>query len=53
MDVFAGWLTQQEVKALPLEALLLAVTLALAAHLVAKLFDRWQAAGAKPSSRLA
>jgi hypothetical protein len=50
MDVFAGWLTHQEVKALPLEALLLVVTLALAAHLVAKLFDRWQAAGAKRSS---
>ena len=50
MDVFAGWLAHQEVKALPLEALLLVVTLALAAHLVAKLFDRWQAAGAKRSS---
>lgn len=49
MDVFAAWLTRQEVKALPLEALLLVVTLALAAHLVAKLFDRWQVKSAKRS----
>jgi hypothetical protein len=48
MDVFAGWLTHQEVKALPLEALLVVLTLALAAHLIAKLFDRWQVASAKP-----
>ena len=27
MDVFAGWLTHQEVKALPLEALLVVLTL--------------------------
>ncbi len=49
-DEFAGWLTRQEVKALPLEALLVVLALALAAHLVAKLFDRWQMASAKPSA---
>src|SRR5216683_3710035 len=48
MDVFAGWLTHQEVKALPLEALLVVLVLALVAHLVAKLFNRWQVASAKP-----
>jgi hypothetical protein len=48
MDMFAGWLTHQEVKALPLEALLVVLALALAAHLLAKFFDRWQMAGAKP-----
>ena len=49
MDVFAGWLAHQEVKALPLEALLLVLMLALAAHLVANLFDRWQVASTKSS----
>jgi hypothetical protein len=48
MDMFAGWLSHQEVKALPLEALLAVLVLALAAHLVAKLFDRWQAVSSKP-----
>ena len=47
MDVLAGWLTHQEVKALPLVALLVVLALALAAHLVAKLFDRWQVASTK------
>jgi hypothetical protein len=45
MDVFAGWLAHQDVKVLPLEALLLVLVLALGAHLVARLFDRWQAVG--------
>jgi hypothetical protein len=49
MDVFAGWLAHQDVKVLPLEALLLVLVLALGAHLVARLFDRWQAVGAKKS----
>jgi hypothetical protein len=49
MDVFAGWLTHQEVRALPLEALLVVLTLALAAHLLTKLFDRWQVKSAKSS----
>ena len=49
MDVFAGWLAHQEVRALPLEALLLVLMLALAAHLFAKLFDRWSAASTKSS----
>jgi hypothetical protein len=49
MDVFAGWLAHQEVKALPLEALLLVLVLALAAHLIAKFFDRWSAASTKSS----
>jgi hypothetical protein len=47
MDAFAGWLADQDVKALPLEALLAVIAAALLAHLVAKLFDRWSAAGAK------
>ena len=47
MDVFAGWLSHQDVKALPLEALLAVLVLALAAHLIAKLFDRWQAVSSK------
>jgi hypothetical protein len=47
MDEFAGWLAHQEVKALPLEALLAVMAVALVAHLIAKLFDRWQVASAK------
>ncbi len=42
MDLFAKWLTHQDVKALPMEALMAVLVLALAAHLVGKLFDRWQ-----------
>jgi hypothetical protein len=49
MDEFAGWLTHQEMKALPLEALLVVLALALAAHLVAKIFDRLPVASAKLS----
>jgi hypothetical protein len=49
MDEFAGFLTHQDVKALPLEALLAVLAVALAAHLIAKLFDRLQAASTKPS----
>jgi hypothetical protein len=47
MDAFAGWLSRQDVKALPLEALLAVIALALLAHLIAKLFDRWQAVSGK------
>ena len=42
MDRFALWLTQQDVRLLPLEALLAVLALALLGHLVAKLFDRWE-----------
>jgi len=47
MDAFAGWLSRQDVKVLPLEALLVVIAVALLAHLIAKLFDRWQVASAK------
>jgi len=47
MDAFAGWLSRQDVKALPLEALLAVIAVALLAHLVAKLFDRWQVVSGK------
>ncbi|MGH6939734.1 hypothetical protein [Hypericibacter sp.] len=50
MDEFAGWLSHQDVKALPLEALLVVLGVALAAHLIAKTFDRWQGATAKLAS---
>jgi hypothetical protein len=42
MDLFAKWLRHQDTKVLPLEALLAVLMLALAAHLIGKLFDRWQ-----------
>jgi hypothetical protein len=42
MDLFARWGLRQDVKVLPLEALLAVLMLALAAHLIGKLFDRWQ-----------
>lgn len=49
MDEFAVFLTRQDVRILPLEALLMVLAIALAAHLIAKLFDRLQMASAKPS----
>ncbi|MGH6937678.1 hypothetical protein, partial [Hypericibacter sp.] len=49
MDEFAGWLSHQDVKLLPLEALLVVLATALAAHIIAKLFDRWQVASVRLS----
>lgn len=42
MDEFVKWLTQQDVKVLPLEALLVVLALTLVAHFIGKVFDRWQ-----------
>jgi hypothetical protein len=39
MDRFAAWLTRQDVKLLPLEALMAVLVAALGAHFFAKLFD--------------
>ena len=50
MDRFARWLTSQDVKTLPLEALLAVLLLALGAHLVGKLFDRSQHTPRLPGS---
>jgi len=50
MDRFALWLTQQDVRLLPLEALLAVLALALLGHLVAKLFDRWEVFRARLST---
>jgi hypothetical protein len=50
MDLFAKWLMHQDVKTLPLEALLAVLLLALGAHLIGKLFDRWQDKPSLPGS---
>jgi hypothetical protein len=42
MDRFARWIVHQDVKTLPLEALLAVLALALAAHLIGKFFDLWR-----------
>jgi len=50
MDLFAKWLMHQDAKTLPLEALLAVLVLALAAHIIGKLFDRWQDKASLPGS---
>ena len=50
MDLFAKWLVHQDVKTLPLQALLAVLVLALAAHIIGKLFDRWQDKASLPGS---
>jgi hypothetical protein len=42
MDAFARWLVHQDWKVLPVAALLIVLALAALAHVIAKLFDRWQ-----------
>jgi len=42
VDKFVKWLTQQDVRVLPLEALLAVLVLTLVAHFIGKVFDRWQ-----------
>jgi hypothetical protein len=50
MDLFAKWLAHQDVKTLPLEALLAVLVLAMAAHIIGKLFDRWQDKASLPGT---
>lgn len=48
MDRFAEWLSRYDMKLLPPLVLLVVLALALAGHLVAKFFDRWQGLSVNP-----